>query len=154
VENDTSHWWDTVIRLSEGAIAATAAAASSAAGWMFYRYKHDRAKLLEHDKYIRSLRRRRVLTKTMEHAKLLANIERRLADTSKLADQLDDQIKAMANVAMSLQGSVTNLTALVETRGKEHHQLRDFLQPIVSRLDVLETMMGLKGARGQSGIDQ
>jgi hypothetical protein len=28
------------------------------------------------------------------------------------------------------------------------------LQPIVSRLDVLETMMGLKGARGQSGIDQ
>lgn len=136
--NGSNHWWDTLVRLGEGAIAAIAAAASAAMGWMFHRYRIDRATLLTHDKYINALRRRGVLARTVEHAKLLSGIEHRLSETSKLADQLDDHVKAMANVALSLQGSVTNLTTMVETRGKEHHELRDLLQPIVMRLTLVE----------------
>lgn len=133
------HWWETIIRYGEGAIAAIAASASGAMGWAFHRYRKDRVMLLEHEKYIALLKRRKVMTRTMKHADLLANIEQRLTETAKLADQLDDQIKAMANVASSLQGSVMNLTTLVEKRGKEHHELRDLLQPIVTRLAIVET---------------
>lgn len=144
MDSGHEHWWDLWREWALGALATITTAATGIVGYMFRHYRRHKKMLEEDHKYVRRLKRRRVLALTMAHDRELKEIGSKLESTSKLADQLDDHIKSLSNVAMSLQGSVTNLTTLVDARGKEHHQLRDMLQPITMRLTVLETKFDIE----------
>lgn len=135
------HWWDLWREWVIGVLATVTTTAAGAMGLMFREHRKQTAMVHEHHKYIRRLKRRGVLAATAEHERKLKDFDSKLSATSKLADVLDDQTKSLTSVANSLQGSIINLTTLVEKRGKEHHELRDLLQPIAMRITVLETRL-------------
>lgn len=109
--NGGHDWWELLWQYTQGAIAAIATAASSAVGWMAYRYRKYVGLLIQHERRIK--RHRRVLNDVLQVLKANENGQknaRAIERCNEAIKQIQDEMDALNSEV----GKYSDLTAQVK----------------------------------------
>lgn len=142
--NGEHDWWATIWQYAQGAIAAIASAASTAIGWMAFRYRKYVAMLHEHEERIqrqrRFLRRVKKVLDDNENGKKNARAIEKCRELQQAMqaemEALNIEVGKYSEITMQCKGMMESHLAMLQGITRDYQQLQarfDQLWPLLMR---------------------